>query len=148
MADLPDEIKAVLTAACNLTDVFGLALIDAPNPAKNHQVILTFENELATGTMRRALVALEQAVVAWRECKTADPETAFLQAVPSVLEAIPTKPLDVEVRQWALALALETYGAPFDDQTMLMRERAADLFVRYAMTGTMPSDDPKPEDPA
>ena len=70
-----------------------------------------------------------------------DPATA-------TLEAQPTKPLDVEVRQWALALALETYGAPFDDQTMLMRERAADLFVRYAMTGTMPSDDPKPEDPA
>ena len=135
MADLPDEIKAVLTAACNLTDVFGLALIDAPNPAKNHQVILTFENELATGTMRRALVALEQAVVAWRECKTADPETAFLQAVPSVLEAIPTKPLDVEVRQWAMEQALQGRAWPYDDESRWLLRASADQLVAYVLHG-------------
>ena len=57
-----------------------------------------------------------------------DPATA-------TLEAQPTKPLDVEVRQWAMEQALQGRAWPYDDESRWLLRASADQLVAYVLHG-------------
>lgn len=147
MAKLPGDLDRLISTAIDTADAFGAAL--HASPMDDTDLALEFQDRETAERFRMALLAQRHAYLSLSNGMAAVRDALRPGIVATTeLEASPTKPLDVEVRQWALALALQVYASPFDEASMLMRERAADRFVKYAMTGTTPPSETKPEDPA
>lgn len=112
-------------------------------------LVLSFDTQAKAKAMWAALIVLEGARLDLAERArnpSLDPRSPFLGVSAGTLEAIPTKPLDVEVRQWAVeqAQAFKYVDAmPFG---LLLR--LADSLAHYALTGAVPTDEPSPEDSA
>lgn len=143
MAKLPDDILRFIDAAHALCDAFANARI----VGNGTELVFAFKSQIEANALQSALVGLEY-VRRDFDRPSVLPHQTFLGAAATTLEAQPTKPLDVEIRQWALALVLQVYGAPFSGPTMQARERAANVFVQYAITGAMPAHATGPEDAA
>lgn len=141
MAELREDIKAVLTAASHLVELTSISVIHEPPPGEVRRLIMSLPDRLTVDVVRRAIVGLEQAVSAWG----AKSQEA-IESTDGVLEVIPTRPLDVELRQWALErVECMPLYQKMDITTALW---VANIFFQYAMNGAGPPDAPLPEDPA
>lgn len=137
--DMPDDLNRLISTAIDTAFAFGAALHASPMDVTD--LALEFQDRAAAERFRKALIAQRQAYLALTKGAAAMPIDSS-----AILEAQPTKPLDVEVRQWAVeqAQAFKYVDAmPFG-----LLIRLADSLAHYALTGTMPPDDPKPQDPA
>ena len=150
MAELPEDLDRLIRTALNTAHAFGMVI--HTSSLDETSLVMEFQERAAAERFCKALVEQRQAYLALAKGAADMPiePAAVLEALPATgfLEAIPTKPLDVEVRQWALALAISTYGPSPDEQSVRRREYAADRFVQYVMKGATPIDAPHPEDPA
>mgnify|MGYP000753531393 CR=1 FL=1 len=107
-------------------------------------LVLSFGTQAKAKAMWAALVVLEGARLDLAERASnpsLDSRSPFIGVSATTLDAIPTKPLDVEVRQWALERVERMQAYRRMDVAMVFG--IAELFVRYAMTGAVPTDQPE-----
>lgn len=140
MADLPEEVDRLIWIAGRIAtlaergtfgrapgsaDCMVQALFPSPEQADAFQFVLTeLTLHMQGGTGRPPA------------------PTAIGSAA---LEAQPTKPLDVDVRQWAMRMAFDVYGAPLDGTPLRPVMIIAEMVAQYALTGAMPPVDLKSE---
>lgn len=135
MAELPEDLDRLISTALNTAHAFGMAL--HTSSLDETSLVMEFQERAAAERFRKALVVQRQAYLALAK------GAADMPIEPSaVLEALPTKPLDVELRQWAVEQAIAyVVGAKQLVTPDVLLKLAAD-FAKFA------SDKPKPEDPA
>lgn len=156
MAELPDDILRFIDAARAVCTACAGVLIVQPSAAASLMQIQFPSTDAAAAfadavsglfAARKRLAHPEMLTEPVFTPEIADdyrelPGATFAVDSPA-LEAPPTKPIDVEVRQWAVE---RVERMPLYERMGLSTALSvADIFTQYAMTG---AGIPQPEDPA
>ncbi len=129
MAELHAAREEFLLRARALVDLLRTA--DVAWSPYGSEYTLTFADPAGADALRLMLANLKEEDAALT-CLMAEEEH---QPAADLLEAPPTKPLNVEIRQWALALMLQHCDLPENDEQLLKLLNAADVFCGYAWHG-------------